>query len=82
MKKVEKFEFDVVTTVLTDIMEGENDLFNNYIDYNITKIEQIQTLKQYEVELNFIEDQTVVLFINEHEDSDILEYDVDLSEVY
>lgn len=82
MKKVEKIDLGTVDTVLADIMEGENDLFNNYTEYDVLKVDQIDSLKQYEVELKFIEDKSAILHINEYEGDNVLEYDVDLSEVY
>ncbi len=82
MKKVEKIDLGTVDTVLADIMEGENDLFNNYTEYDVLKVDQIDSLKQYEVELKFIEDKSATLYINEYEGDNVLEYDVDLSEVY
>lgn len=82
MKKVEKIDLGTVDTVLADIMEGENDLFNNYTEYDVLKVDQFDHLKQYEVELKFMEDKSATLYINEQEGNNVLEYDVDLSEVY
>lgn len=73
MKKAKVTHLSVVDTVVSDIMENENDLFNNYTHYELDSVEELEDTTIYTIYIHFL-DNTSQKIVAEYFKNDSVVY--------